>query len=203
VLGIWKKWLALPSVAGRSDGMNAFAARRASRLLHEAMHFNTSSAEQRQEIDFAEWGGLLKSLLPPDQLLDIKEFDGASNILGVGAPIGKASTWKTRGDNARKAKLQGDSGVWTDATIATLPSWARFLLPLMLCGAYLLVYAMSFRQLQQHPWWELLLLGAGWFAWTGSIWILLILAFFAALLVCDTYWLISVRSRQSVLRGPR
>jgi hypothetical protein len=203
VLGIWKKWLALPSVAGRSDGMNAFAARRASRLLHEAMQFNTSSAEQRQEIDFAEWGGLLKSLLPPDQLLDIKEFDGASNILGVGAPIGKTSTWKTRGDNARKAKLQGDSGVWTDATIATLPSWARFLLPLMLCGAYLLVYAMSFRQLQQHPWWELLLLGAGWFAWTGSIWILLILAFFAALLVCDTYWLISVRSRQSVLRGPR
>jgi protein-S-isoprenylcysteine O-methyltransferase Ste14 len=57
--------------------------------------------------------------------------------------------------------------------------------------------------LQQRPWWDLLLLGLGWFAWTGSLWLGLVFCLFAAVIVCDTYWLISVRSRQNALRGPR
>lgn len=203
VLGVWKKWLTLPSVAGRSDGMNEFAANRAARLLGESMSFLTSGAAQPDAIDFAEWGRLLKPLLAPSNPFQIKDMDGTSRVLGVGAPLRVTFATEAggRAPGADKEKL--DSDAWADSVVGKSPGWLKFLVPLILCIAYLVVYAMNLRLLQQHPWWELLLLGAGWFAWTGSIWLLLIFALFATLLVCDTYWLVSVRSRQSALRGLR
>lgn len=203
VLGVWKKWLTLPSVAGRSDGMYEVAAHRAVRLLDESLKFATSGMERSDAIDFAEWGGLLKPLLAPSNPFHIKDLDGTSRVLGVGAPLRVTPATYAMGRNERADKQKLDSDAWAGFVFSKLPGWLRFLVPLILCIAYLLVYAMNFRLLQQHPWWELLLLGAGWFAWTGSIGLLLIFAFFATVLVCDTYWLVSVRSRQSALRGPR
>jgi len=83
------------------------------------------------------------------------------------------------------------------------PQWVFAAIPIILCVGYLGICLKYRAWLQQRPWWDLLLLGLGWFAWTGSLWLGLVFCLFAAVIVCDTYWLISVRSRQNALRGPR
>jgi hypothetical protein len=83
------------------------------------------------------------------------------------------------------------------------PQWVFAAIPIILCVGYLGIGLKYRAWLQQRPWWDLLLLGLGWFAWTGSLWLGLVFCLFAAVIVCDTYWLISVRSRQNALRGPR
>lgn len=203
VLGICKKWLTFPSVTGRSDGMSKLVAHRAAKLLREALQFPVKSSENLEGIDFAEWGRLLKPLLAPRQPLNFSGVLGATEVLGVGSPIRKSRIPGARDITAEEDIPRGMNHTWADLIFANLPQGLRYFVPLILCGVYLFIYATNVRRLQQRPWWELLLLGLGWFAWTGSIFLLLVFGALAALLVCDTYWLISVRSRQIALRGPR
>jgi hypothetical protein len=57
--------------------------------------------------------------------------------------------------------------------------------------------------LQRRSWWNLLCVALAWWLLTGDLWVPVAAGLLAALLVIDTYWMLSVQFRQTGIRGPR
>ena len=57
--------------------------------------------------------------------------------------------------------------------------------------------------LQKRSWWNLLCVAFAWWLLTGDLWVPVAAGLLAALLVIDTYWMLSVQFRQTGIRAPR
>jgi hypothetical protein len=57
--------------------------------------------------------------------------------------------------------------------------------------------------LQRRSWWNLLCVALAWWLLTGDLWVPVAAGLLAAILVIDTYWMLSVQFRQTGIRGPR
>lgn len=57
--------------------------------------------------------------------------------------------------------------------------------------------------LQKRSWWNLLCVAFAWWLLTGDLWVPVAAGLLAAVLVIDTYWMLSVQFRQTGIRAPR
>ena len=212
-LGQWEIFLDSQSLSRQERGAVNLAAMRSKSCIDRLLKLTADgkTADDAVTVDFARWGQLLKPYSVFDATLGLSAraapgnransiasrtesvdfFDGVDRFGGVD----RFDRWTNR------VHAPTSIARWLNA--AHWPQWVVAAIPFILCVGYLGICLKYRTWLQQRPWWDLLLLGLGWLAWTGSLWIGLAFCLFAAVVVCDTYWLINVRSRQNALRGPR
>jgi hypothetical protein len=209
----WEKFLDSDSLSRQERGAVNLAAMRSKSCIDRLLKLTADgkTADDVVTVDFARWGQLLKPY---------SVFDATFGLSAQAALGNRANSIASRTESVDRFggvdcfdgfdrfdrwtnRVHAPTSIARWLNAAHWPVWVVTAIPFILCIGYLGICLKYRTWLQQRPWWDLLLLGLGWLAWTGSLWIGLAFCLFAAVVVCDTYWLISVRSRQNALRGPR
>jgi hypothetical protein len=215
----WERFLDSESLSRQERGVVNLAAKRSKACIDRLLKLtadgvssngttviglsdNVRTADEEITVDFAQWGRLLEPYSTFDASLGLGGQSTSESRTTLSTSSTESVDHIDRFDRwTNRVHAPNLVGRWLNTR--PWPQWVTAAISIILCISYLGICLKYQAWLQQRPWWDLLLLGLGWFAWTGSLWLGLAFCIFAAVVVCDTYWLISVRSRQNALRGPR
>jgi hypothetical protein len=195
-LAPWVRWLQRvsrakdPSVDSRSDSWRYAAGRLAQLLEYSTIEKGSSNRRLSQE-EFTQGVNSLSNL-PWRDLEDYRSAVQRASIASLES--------QTIGEEQETLyQIRQSSSVARSVGYPLLP----FGLSMTILLASYLYLGGNHAWLQKRPWWNLLCVALAWWLLTGDLWVPVAAGLLAALLVIDTYWMLSVQFRQTGIRGPR